>query len=819
MAAVWARSRAELRARWRAWLGLTLAVGVAAGAVLALAAGARRTASAYPRLVAAERPPHVDSMALEGVGDRGVTIDPAEVARLPQVAEVTRLRGFEVFDGRTADGVAIRDPDYVQAGAYLDPAGWAWLARTKVLSGRMADPARADEAVIDFTMAERFGLGLGDTFDLRFVRPGEEGIRFSGRNAPSSAGTTLPLRVVGISAASGGFPPRPQAAGGGYTLLTPAFAERHGGTLGGRVSLTVWLRRGTVELDGFARAVERLAGGTPFGTFAATRTDEGGFGGGRRTERAIGLLVTALWVLAGLGATTFLLAAGQSLDRSVTLEAAEYPTLRALGMTRAQLWGVAMTRLGLVAAVAAAVALVVAVSLSPLFPLGLARVAELDPGVTVDAATLGVGAAVVVLALLALGAWPAWRVAGAGRSATGAGDRRSALAGALARSSFPVTAVAGVGLALERGRGRTAVPVRSTVAGAVLGVVALTTALTFGAALDHLLRTPRLYGWNWDVAVGDLSADRDLSAEVVPALRSEPAVAGFAAAGGVLVEGGAPYLPAFGFDPVEGDVGPTVAEGRPPATANEALVGTRTLRSLGAGIGDEIELRPALEYGDTSPGGQAQRYRVVGRGVLPETGFAGFDEGFALTLAGVERLDRLANRVWFPLRWADGVDQRVAAERLRARVPVTLNPLQRPADLVNFGRVETMPVVTGGLIACLAVAMLGHLLVSSVRHRRRDLAVLKALGFLRGQVSLTVVWQASTLVALALAIGIPVGAAAGRWIWLVVAEQIGVVPEPVLPAALLALLAAATVLVANLVAAVPAWMAARTRPATVLRAE
>jgi ABC-type antimicrobial peptide transport system permease subunit len=52
MSAVWARSRAELRTRWRAWLGLSLAVGVAAGTVLALAAGARRTASAYPRLVA-----------------------------------------------------------------------------------------------------------------------------------------------------------------------------------------------------------------------------------------------------------------------------------------------------------------------------------------------------------------------------------------------------------------------------------------------------------------------------------------------------------------------------------------------------------------------------------------------------------------------------------------------------------------------------------------------------------------------------------------------------------------------------------------------
>jgi hypothetical protein len=620
MAAVWARSRAELRTRWRAWLGLSLAVGVAAGAVLALAAGARRTASAYPRLVAAERPPEVNSMALEGVGARGVTIDPADVARLPQVAEVTRVRNFIVFDGRTAAGTPIRDPDYVQAGTFLDPAGRAWSTRTKLLSGRLADPARADEVVIDFAMAERFGLGVGDGFDLRFVRPGEEAAYFSGRKPPATSGRTIGLRVVGISAASGSFPPRPQAAGAGYAELSPAFAGRYAATLGGSESLTVWLRRGTVEMEGFARAVERLAGGTPFDTFAA-RTDHGNFGGGRRTERAIGLLAVALWVLAGLGAVTVLLVTGQTLDRSAFLEGPEHPTLQALGMSRAQLLGVAVTRIGLVAATATAVALAVAIALSPLFPLGLARVAEPDPGVTFDAVTLGAGAAVLALALLALGAWPAWRVA-AGRSTRDAGERRSALAGALARSSFPVTAVAGVGLALERGRGRTAVPVRSTVAGAVLGVVALTTALTFGAALDHLLRTPRLFGWNWDVAVGDLTAERDLSAEVVPALRSEPAVAGFAAAGGTLVEGGPDPLPAFGFDLVEGEVGPTVAEGRPPVSATEVLVGSRTLRSLGAELGDEIELRRAVDLGDTSPGGAARPDRLGGRGVRAEWGVA-----------------------------------------------------------------------------------------------------------------------------------------------------------------------------------------------------
>ena len=44
----------------------------------------------------------------------------------------------------------------------------------------------------------------------------------------------------------------------------------------------------------------------------------------------------------------------------------------------------------------------------------------------------------------------------------------------------------------------------------------------------------------------------------------------------------------------------------------------------------------------------------------------------------------------------------------------------------------------------LAVAALGHTLVSSIRRRRRDLATLKTLGFTRGQVSATVAWQATT---------------------------------------------------------------------------
>jgi hypothetical protein len=54
--AVWARARAELRARWHAWLGLALLLGLEGALVTALAAGARRADSAYDRLLAAERP-------------------------------------------------------------------------------------------------------------------------------------------------------------------------------------------------------------------------------------------------------------------------------------------------------------------------------------------------------------------------------------------------------------------------------------------------------------------------------------------------------------------------------------------------------------------------------------------------------------------------------------------------------------------------------------------------------------------------------------------------------------------------------------------
>jgi ABC-type antimicrobial peptide transport system permease subunit len=127
--------------------------------------------------------------------------------------------------------------------------------------------------------------------------------------------------------------------------------------------------------------------------------------------------------------------------------------------------------------------------------------------------------------------------------------------------------------------------------------------------------------------------------------------------------------------------------------------------------------------------------------------------------------------------------------------------------------------VLAGLLVVMALAALANTLVSSIRRRRRDLAILKTLGFLGRQVSATTAWQATTLAAAALLVGLPLGVAAGRITWLAFAHQLGVAEDVRTPMAAILLAVPATILVAVLIAAIPAVSAARTRPALVLRSE
>jgi hypothetical protein len=142
-----------------------------------------------------------------------------------------------------------------------------------------------------------------------------------------------------------------------------------------------------------------------------------------------------------------------------------------------------------------------------------------------------------------------------------------------------------------------------------------------------------------------------------------------------------------------------------------------------------------------------------------------------------------------------------------------------PTDLVNFGRVRNLPMLLGIALCGLALVTIAHLLITSVRRRRRDFAILRALGFTRGQVRRTAAWQAATLTAAALAIGIPAGAVCGRAAWLIFARHLGIVPVPDIPLPWFAVLIPIALGLAVAIAALPGESAARAKPAHLLRSE
>jgi len=379
-------------------------------------------------------------------------------------------------------------------------------------------------------------------------------------------------------------------------------------------------------------------------------------------------------------------------------------------------------------------------------------------------------------------------------------------------------------MALEPGRGRTAVPVRTTAIGSVVAISALAAALTFQASLSHLLSTPRLYGVTFDAEVSRTGGDDITVGRAIPLMLADPKVADVAVGYTAMpVRVGSVDANALALRDEKGSLPPLIVEGRAPTAANEVALGTRTLSDVGAHLGQTVDAVMSASSAQPAP------VHIVGRAVLPQQDVStGLGRGTVITVDG---LRRLAGNSDFPdptnvvVRFAHGTDK----ERQRARLQDGLTAAlgegwtvaapTTPTDVVNFGHVQNLPVVLAAVVGLLAAATIGHLLVSSVRRRRRDLAMLKSLGFVRRQVMATVGWQATTLVVVALALGIPLGVAGGRWGWGLLADQLGISAEPTTPAAALLVLVPAVLLLANAIAAGPAWSAGRTQAAIVLRSE
>ncbi len=321
-------------------------------------------------------------------------------------------------------------------------------------------------------------------------------------------------------------------------------------------------------------------------------------------ERAIRPQAVALALFALALALTALLVVGQVAVRLLIGAAGDNASLAALGMTRRQLLAAGLAEVAVPVAAGAVLAVVVAIAASPLTPIGPARLAEPHPGISVNVALLGIGFAAIVVLLLARVAVTAWRQASV-RAAIGSfGSVAPAAAGTVAPGSpsglpWPgrrSQAVTGVRFALDPGRGRNSVPVRSALLGLAVAVAAVGGAVTFGANLLRLVNTPVLYGQTWDVAwdgqFGSVTAQQfgQITGQVPQITAVTFGVHGTVSIGG---QGGAAgpasVIPAIGLAHGTGPLlSPTVLDGRAPRTASEIVLGTSVLRQFGLRVGQHV---------------------------------------------------------------------------------------------------------------------------------------------------------------------------------------------------------------------------------------
>jgi len=787
--AVYVYLRAESRRRWRAWLSLALLVGTFAGVVMAAVAGARRTDSAYPRLVAWSKPP--DMVVFAGEAPGFVTVPRATLARLPQVA---RAASALLLSPIAPGGVNMISP----ADGQMPGSFW----RRKVLVGRLASPGRADEVNVSFTLAQERHLQVGDLLRIKLLTK---------RGKP----VTFAFSVTGIDAAPIGFPPQVGTGEGlGYVWATRAFSRTHGAELQAFHATALRLRHGNADVAEATREMARLAHGhVGTGTFA---------GESANTQRSIHLQAVALWLLAALLALTGVLVLAQLFARLSFIESAEYGALRAVGMGRGQLTAVGLGRALVIGASGAGVAVMLPVALSPLLPVGLAGLAEPHPGVAADWPVLAAGALATVLTAVGCAVWPAWTAA--------AGRRAPSTVPSIGTPSGPVTRLVmqlrpgpgmlGARLALQPGAGPTALPVATTVAGAAIGIAALSASLVFSASLGHLLATPRLYGVTWDASVAT-DSDRAPLTAAIKTVAGNPQVAAWSAGyAGIPVRIGGLPTEFMAMSQRRGTpLMPVPVAGRLPQRPGEIVLGTRTLAAMHARIGTVI--------GASILGSAPTRLRIVGTAVFPTVSAAiGLGQGAAVTVGGLHQL--MPPGVGTPfdtllIRFAPGVDAQAARYALVSRLayqgPFIVREAQKPTDLVNFGGLQSLPMLVGTALSALALATIAHLLTTSVRRRRRDFAILRAIGFTRGQIRRVVAWQAATLTSVALMIGVPAGVLCGRAVWLIFAHHLGILPGLSIPLGQFAVVAAGAIVLAVAIAALPGESAARARPSQALRSE
>jgi hypothetical protein len=787
-------ARADLRRRRGSLTMLALLTALVVASVLATTAGARRTASVLDRFM--------DETAAR---DLQVTVNSPEFVLEPARVDELRRR-LESLDGVTLVSALAIIPTSVRGtphdfGIMASPDGAYFHAvdRPLLLEGRLPAVDAADEVALNETAATQLGLRVGDRLSGPTYTP-EVVAGFVTDNVATdvASGPTVAATVVGVVRTSDELSVHPGTQTPG-AVASPAFLREHATSGSAATIYAVRVDRSVVREDELRATVRDAVG--PYESYVSW-VDEDYAG---ELNSAHGSLATGLLVAAAVAAVAGTLMIALAVSRQLSLTRDTDGVLRGLGVERRQRALTQAVPSALAVAAGTVAGVLVASALSPLFPLSVARRAEVAPGLAIDLVVLGLGGVASLATVLACVGWSAVRSTSSRAShAAPHAVTVSALRGV--RRARPPAAI-GVTMTLTSGAASRGVPARSAAAGALVGVAGVVGVAVFIASVSASRDEAHRFGWTWDSSPDLVSDDPE---RVVARMVEDPDLAAVAdvSCGPVDLAGTQQYACAFN-DWKQATGAPTIA-GRPPTAPTDIALGRATMRQLGVTIGDSVR------------SGNGDVLTVVGETVIPMLDNSEPGEGAILTLDGLAEQRVADGGRYLLLTYASGTDPAALEQRLEADYGVTFTPASRPEAP---GRLVQLDLMTGllrslaALLVALGVIGLAHFLVVSARRRRHDFAVLRALGFIRRDLSRTTSWQAITVVAAGVVVGAPLGVMIGRWAWLSAIGSVGMIDTPAVPLPVLALVAAVAIGGAAALGSVPGWIAARRSPAHELRSE
>lgn len=793
--------RLDARRRWQSLTVLALLVTLATATVLAAVAGAWRGQTAFDRLWARTLP------ATATVLPNQPGFDWAKIRALP---EVTALTLFPVPRGIAVSGLPGANVGFPPADSQFTRT----IERPVVLQGRLFNRNRVDEVVVSAHFLTSYGKHVGDRLTLLLPTPAQINVQSTGGRP---GGPKLTVRIVGVIRTpfyldnigdKGGVIPSP-------ALFTHYRANIIGTAGKVPINALVRLKGGVTAIPAFRSDLARVTGRSDIDVWNNLAT----FGDPIRKVTGYEAACLLAFGLAALVAAFFLV--GQSVTRYTSSTAADLQVLQAVGMTPRQAAASAVAGPFLAGVAGATAGVAGAIVASRWMPIGAASLVEPHPGLDANWLVLGSGWAAAGLLVLTGSAAAAAAALASGRQVP---QRRSAVVAAVAGAGLPVSVVVGTRFTLERGRGRSAVPVRPALLGAVMGVLGVLAAFTFSAGVSDAAANPARFGQTWQLEAF-LGANGQVfgpAARVLRAFAADRDVTGVidARIGGA--QSGQISVESFSYAPVAGKLVPVVlTSGRMPASGNEIVLAPTTARDMGASTGSTVRLTGATR----------QAMTVTGVGFVPAGPHNDYSDGAWLTPAGFDRLFRGAH---FSFKFdvaavalRPGANVQAVGRRLNAAAAAikgggrvfTLAPPPPLPEVQQIKDVAVLPLALSGFLALLAAGAVGHALATAMRRRRHELAVLRAMGLTRLQSRGVVVTQASVLAVAGLAFGVPLGFALGRSIWRAVAGFTPLAYHPPLATWALLLIAPVALLAANLLAAWPGEQAARLRTGHILRRE